>query len=70
MANTPAFADRRVADLAAEMMALFGDDAVGQAATRADASRDVGNLSNFCRWRDVERLIAHLSGDEAGQMLH
>ncbi len=41
-------------------MARFGDDAGCEAAARADASRDRGNVVSFCRWRQIERLIGVL----------
>ena len=54
------FVDRAGADLAAEFMALFGKDATSEAAGRARRSRDRGNVVSYCRWRQVERLIAAL----------
>lgn len=54
------FVDRAGADLAAEFMALFGKDASTEAAGRARRSRDRGNVVGYCRWRQVERLIAAL----------
>ncbi len=54
------FVDRAGADLAAEFMALFGKDATSEAAGRARRSRDRGNVVGYCRWRQVERLIAAL----------
>lgn len=54
------FVDRAGADLAAEFMAMFGKDASTEAAGRARRSRDRGNVVGYCRWRQVERLIAAL----------
>lgn len=54
------FVDRAGADLAAEFMALFGKEASTEAAGRARRSRDRGNVVGYCRWRQVERLIAAL----------
>lgn len=54
------YVDRAGADLAAEFMALFGKDATSEAAGRARRSRDRGNVVGYCRWRQVERLIAAL----------
>ena len=46
-----AFAD------AADLMALFGAWAEGEAAARATRSRHIGNLAHFCHWRQIERAI-------------
>lgn len=54
-------ADRATADAATTLMASFGDMAGAEAAQRADQSRDQGNAILFCRWRQVERLVALLS---------
>ncbi len=53
--------NRETAALATEMMALFGDTAAHEAASRADRYRDAGNAINFCHWRQAERLILLLS---------
>ncbi len=63
------FVDRTGADLAAEFMAIFGEDAAREAAGRARQSRNCGNVIGFCRWRQVERLIDAL-GDPAGATHH
>lgn len=60
---------REVAD-AAELIATFGEAAASEAAARADRSRDIGNQMLFCRWRQIERLIAILSVDHAIGTLH
>ncbi|WP_322963839.1 hypothetical protein [Sphingomonas fuzhouensis] len=65
----PFLTDRDVAD-AAEMMETFGHAAGDEAAARADRSRDLGNHIHFCRWRQIERLIDLLSGDEAVGTVH
>ena len=66
---TPFLTDRDVAD-AAEMMETFGLAARGEAAARADRSRDMGNHIHFCRWRQIERLIDLLSSQEAIGTVH
>lgn len=53
--------DRTSADLAAELIAIFGASAGQEAARRADRSRDAGNAIRFCTWRQAERLIILLS---------
>lgn len=60
---------REVTD-AAELMAMFGDGASGEAAARADRSRDIGNHIHFCRWRQIERLIVLLSATHAVGTVH
>ncbi len=52
------------------MMETFGLAAGGEAAARADRSRDLGNHIHFCRWRQIERLIELLSSDEAIGTVH
>jgi hypothetical protein len=58
------FAGRAALADAGELIARFGKHAVSEAARRANASREVGNVIHFCRWRQVGRMIAML-GDEA-----
>ncbi len=65
----PFLTGRDVAD-AAEMMETFGLAASGEAAARADRSRDQGNHIHFCRWRQIERLIDLLSSQEAVGTVH
>ena len=47
-----------------------GDDAGFEAAIRAEASRDSGNVLRFCHWRQIERVIATLSSDEVTGTVH
>jgi hypothetical protein len=55
---------------AAELMDRFGDDAGYEAAARAERSRDEGNVSRFCHWRQIERVIATLSSEEVRGLVH
>jgi hypothetical protein len=55
---------------AADLISRFGDYAASEAQLRASRSRDVGNLVNFCRWREVERLIGTLSAAAAAGTTH
>ena len=55
---------------AAELLIQFGDDAGFEAATRADISRDAGNVVRFCHWRQIERVIATLSSEEVRGTIH
>lgn len=52
--------DRSAAAEAAALIARFGEYAESEAAARAQRSRDLGNVVHFCRWRQIERLIALL----------
>lgn len=69
-APTPYVANRAILADADALMTEFGDDAGFEAAARADASRNVGNVLHFARWRQVERLIVLLSGNEAVGTVH
>jgi len=60
----PALAD------ASELIDRFGDDAGFEAATRAERSRDDGNVARFCHWRQIERVIASLSCEEITGTVH
>ncbi|SEN27323.1 hypothetical protein SAMN05192583_2436 [Sphingomonas gellani] len=58
-----------VAD-AADLIHRFGGDAEFEAAARANRSRNLGNHLHFCRWRQIERLIALLGDDEPTGSIH
>ena len=55
---------------ATDLIARFGLDAAEEAASRADRSRDLGNVVHFCRWRQVERLVVLLTADEVIGTVH
>ena len=55
---------------AAGLIEAFGDDAGFEAAARAHASRDAGNVQRFCHWRQIERVIATLASDEVIGTVH
>lgn len=60
-------ADRTaIADLD-ELMRRFGAHASSEAARRAHHSRSLGNLVHYCRWRQIERMIERLGGEEAAE---
>jgi hypothetical protein len=67
---TPFIHGRVALSDAAELIERFGDDAGFEAAARAERSRDKGNVVRFCHWRQIERVIAHLSCDEALGTVH
>ncbi len=62
--SMPLFLDREAATTAQHLMAEHGADAGEAAAARARESRNLGNHIAFCRWRQVERLLAVLVSDE------
>ena len=66
----PYVADRAHVTDAAELIAMFGDDAGFEAAARADRYRDLGNHIHFCRWRQIERLIVLMSVRRAVGTVH
>lgn len=66
----PFVADRGSVTDACALMAQFGEDAGFEAAARADASRNRGNVVNFCRWRQIERMIVVLAHPQVGGTLH
>ena len=61
--TTPFITGRAALDDAASLIELFGDDAGFEAASRAEHSRDAGNVIRFCHWRQIERVIATLASD-------
>lgn len=56
-------ADRRMVAEASSLIRDFGVYAADEAAIRADRSRAVGNVVNFCRWRQLGRLVRLLETD-------
>jgi hypothetical protein len=55
---------------ASQLLDVYGDLAVAEAAQRASRSRDLGNVVHFCRWREVIRMIDMLSDDQVDGALH
>lgn len=70
MTPIPYVADRQVLTEATDLIARFGGEATAEAAARADRSRDLGNVVHFCRWRQVERLVALLTADNVIGTVH
>jgi hypothetical protein len=68
--DSPFIAGRLTLAEAAELIDRFGDQAGLEAATRAERSRDAGNVLHFCHWRQIERVIAALSTDEVRGTVH
>jgi hypothetical protein len=68
--SIPYVADRQTVVDADALISAFGDDAGFEAASRAESSRDRGNVVAFCRWRQIERLIAVLAEPDAVGTVH
>ena len=58
-------ADRASALDAVRLLDLHGHGAGEEAGVRARRSRDRGNVASFCRWRQIERLLAVMQADRA-----
>jgi len=52
------------------LIAHFGIEAGDEAAGRAEASRNIGNHIDFCRWRQIERLVAMLNQQISAGTIH
>lgn len=68
--NSPFINGRRALADASDLIERFGEEAALQAAVRAEASRDDGNVARFCHWRHIERIIATLACDEVYGTIH
>ena len=68
--DMPFINDRASLADAALLLETYGDDAGFEAAARAEASREKGNVIRFCHWRQIERVIVTLSDCEARGTIH
>lgn len=68
--TTPFITGRAALNDAAMLIDRFGDNAGFEAASRAEHSRDAGNVMRFCHWRQIERVIATLASDEVRGTIH
>ena len=55
---------------ASDLIEHFGQDAAIEASIRAERSRDDGNVTRFCHWRQIERVILTLCSDEVRGTVH
>ncbi|WBO22172.1 hypothetical protein [Sphingomonas abietis] len=62
--------DREAYDGAEELMARWGEEALSEAAARAERSRDLGNHIHYTRWCRVGRAILQLGDPEPAATLH
>jgi hypothetical protein len=70
LSKLPYLADRGAVADAASLIDTHGPGAAFEAAMRANHSRSLGNHIHFCRWRQIERLIALLATDAPVGAVH
>ncbi|MGF1549307.1 MAG: hypothetical protein ACFBQW_02055 [Sphingomonadaceae bacterium] len=70
MSSASFIASRTAYDEASELLARYGAGAASEAALRAENSREIGNLMQFCHWRQTERAIAIMIGLDAPGEVH
>lgn len=68
--DSPFINGRLALDDASDLIERFGDYAPCEAAARAARSRNEGNVARFCHWRQIERVIAALTSNEAVGTVH
>ncbi len=68
--HLPLYVLRRDVAEAQALIADFGRDAGCEAAERAEASRNLGNHLQFCRWRQIERLVIMLNLETSIGTIH
>lgn len=61
---------RKSLDDASSLINSFGKQAEWEAASRAEASRAAMNVSRYCHWRQVERLVATLNDQRVVGSIH
>lgn len=62
--------DAAAANEAAQLIEQFGGYAADEAASRANRSRELGNVIHYCRWRQIQRLIEVLGEEPMDATLH
>ena len=62
--------DRTAISDAADLITRFGAHAADEAKVRADRSRELGNVVEFCRWRQIGRMILLLSAGRGSSTIH
>jgi hypothetical protein len=70
LTQPPFILDRMTIDSATDLMTRFGGAAGQEAAIRAAESRDRGNIYHFCRWRQIERIVAVLEDAAVQGTIH
>jgi hypothetical protein len=66
----PMYIEPRDVVAAEVLIGQFGKEAGCEAAERAEASRNIGNHLQFCRWRQIERLILMLNVETTLGAIH
>jgi hypothetical protein len=66
----PLYVEPRDVTEAEKLISHFGNEAGLEAAERAEASRNVGNHLQYCRWRQIERLVIMLSLESSIGTIH
>ena len=61
---------RTALDDAHELIELYGETAMFEAAARARQSRSAGNVTRCCHWRQIERVVAVLASEEITGSIH
>lgn len=68
--HLPLYVESRDVTEAEKLISMFGQEAGLEAAERAEASRNLGNHLQFCRWRQIERLVILLSLESSIGTIH
>ena len=68
--DIPPFIGRKALDDASLLLSDFGRTAEREAASRAEQSRSDLNVSRYCHWRQVERVLATLASDVVSGTVH
>ena len=63
-------ADRDAYEVASALLAEFGADALGEAASRAERSRDLGNFIHYTRWCRAGRAILLIADPQREGTIH
>ncbi|MGW8191765.1 hypothetical protein [Sphingomonas hankookensis] len=66
----PYIADLSDVGIAQQLMAEYGPVAAEEATARAGQARDRDNVVQFCRWRQVARLVTLLEQPGAWGTIH
>ena len=68
--HLPLYVEPRDVTEAERLISLYGSEAGLEAAERAETSRNRGNHLQFCRWRQIERLVIMLSLETSIGTIH
>ncbi len=68
--HLPLYVEPRDVTEAQKLIAHFGNEAGMEASERAEASRNLGNHIQYCRWRQIERLVIMLSLESSIGTVH